>query len=172
MDSITPVVQLLDNQHITYLKDSGDYVDTDGCVQWVVYSLYQHNVRPEFTKQEGLLTVGLFHGPIMGLSTDLGYEFEDAYDQLNFVDLDLLLCGDIHKRQQFTLPNGGHAIMVGSLIQQNFGETVKHHGYGIYDVTTDEYTFHDLPNEQPFLHFRINDIKDIENETEEHVNLG
>jgi DNA repair exonuclease SbcCD nuclease subunit len=172
MDSITPVVQLLDNQHITYLKDSGDYIDTDGSVQWVVYSLYQHNARPDFTKQEGLLTVGLFHGPIMGLSTDLGYEFEDAYDQLNFVDLDLLLCGDIHKRQQFTLPNGGKAIMVGSLIQQNFGETVKHHGYGIYDVTTDEYTFHDLPNEQPFLHFTISDIKDIENGEEVHVNLG
>jgi len=172
MDSITPVVELLDNPNITYLKDSGDYVDTDGNIQWVVYSLYQHNVRPEFTKQEGLLTVGLFHGPIMGLSTDLGFEFEDAYDRLNFNDLDLLLCGDIHKRQQFTLPNGGKAIMVGSLIQQNFGETVKHHGYGIYDVQTDEYTFHDLPNEQPFLHFSINDIKDIEDGKETHLNLG
>jgi DNA repair exonuclease SbcCD nuclease subunit len=170
MDSITPVVQLLDDPTIVYYKDSGDYIDEN--IQWVVYSLYQHNSRPEFTKDESKLTIGLFHGPIMGLSTDLGYEFEDAYDQLNFVDLDLLLCGDIHKRQQFTLPNGGHAIMVGSLIQQNFGETVKHHGYGIYDVDTNEYTFHDLENEQPFLHFRINDIKDIENETEEHVNLG
>ena len=170
MDSITPVVQLLDDPTIQYYKDSGDYIDDN--IQWVVYSLYQHNTRPEFTKDETKLTIGLFHGPIMGLSTDLGYEFEDAYDQLNFVDLDLLLCGDIHKRQQFTLPNGGHAIMVGSLIQQNFGETVKHHGYGIYDVQTNEYEFNDLPNEQPFLHFRINDIKDIENETEEHVNLG
>ena len=170
MDSITPVVQLLDDPTIVYYKDSGDYIDEN--IQWVVYSLYQHNARPEFTKDETKLTIGLFHGPIMGLSTDLGYEFEDAYDQLNFVDLDLLLCGDIHKRQQFTLPNGGHAIMVGSLIQQNFGETVKHHGYGIYDVDTNEYEFHDLQNENPFLHFRINDIKDIENETEEHVNLG
>ena len=42
----------------------------------------------------------------------------------------------------------------------------------ILNVETNEYTFHNLPNEQPFLHFRINDIKDIENETEEHVNLG
>lgn len=170
LDSISPVVELLDDDDIQYYKDSGVYVDEN--IQWVVYSLYQHNARPEFTKDESKLTVGLFHGPIMGLSTDLGYEFEDAYDQLNFVDLDLLLCGDIHKRQQFILPNGGHAIMVGSLIQQNFGETVKHHGYGIYNVITNEYEFHDLPNEQPFLHFRINDIKDIENETEEHVNLG
>jgi len=172
IDSITPIVELLDNKNITYLKDSGDYLDTDGNIQWVVYSLYQHNVRPEFTKQEGLLTIGLFHGPIQGLSTDLGFEFEDAYDRLNFVDLDLLLCGDIHKRQQFILPNGGKAVMVGSMIQQNFGETVKHHGYGIYDVETDDYTFYDLPNESPFLHFKITDITDIDNEKEELLNAG
>ena len=170
LDSITPVVELLNSPHISYLKDSGGYIDEN--IQWVVYSLYQHNARPDFQKQDGLLNVGLFHGPIQGLSTDLGFEFEDAYDKLNFVDLDLLLCGDIHKRQQFVLPNGGKAIMIGSLIQQNFGETVKHHGYGIYDIETDEYEFHDLQNESPFLHFSIKDIKDIENGEEVHVNLG
>ena len=170
LDSITPVVELLDDDHIKYLQHSGVFKDDN--INWIVYSLYEHNQRPEFTKDEGKLHVGLFHGPIQGLSTDLGYEFEDAYDQLNFVDLDLLLCGDIHKRQQFTLPSGGKAIMVGSLIQQNFGETVKHHGYGIYDIETDEYEFHDLQNENPFLHFSIKDIKDIENGEEVHVNLG
>jgi len=170
LDSISPVVELLNSTYVKYYRDSGEYLDEN--IQWIVYSLYQHNARPEFTKDDSKLTVGLFHGPIQGMSTDLGFEFEDAYDRLNFVDLDLLLCGDIHKRQQFTLPNGGKAVMVGSLIQQNFGETVKHHGYGIYDVTTDEYTFHDLQNEKPFLHFKITDIKDIENEKEELVNLG
>jgi DNA repair exonuclease SbcCD nuclease subunit len=170
LDSITPVVELLNDDHIQYYQHSGVYKDEN--INWIVYSLYEHNARPEFTKEEGKLHVGLFHGPIMGLSTDMGFQFEDAYEQLNFVGLDLLLCGDIHKRQTFTLPEGGKGIMVGSLIQQNFGETVKHHGYGIYDIKSDEYTFHDLQNEKPFLHFRINDIKDIENETEEHVNLG
>jgi hypothetical protein len=106
------------------------------------------------------------------MSTDMGFQFEDSYDQLNFVGLDLLLCGDIHKRQTFTLPEGGKGVMIGSLIQQNFGETVKHHGYGIYDIETDNYSFHDMDNEQPFLHFKINDINDIENEKEELVNLG
>ena len=170
MDSITPVVQLLDDPTIVYYKDSGEYMDNN--IQWVVYSLYQHNARPEITKDKTKLTVGLFHGPIQGMSTDVGFQFEDAYDRLNFVGLDLLLCGDIHKRQTFELPEGGKAIMIGSLIQQNFGETIKHHGYGIYDVETNDYTFHDLPNEQAFLHFRINDIKDIENEEEELINLG
>ncbi len=169
MDSITPVVELLDNQHISYYKDSGVYSDDN--INWVVYSLYQHNVKPEYEKNDSFY-VGLFHGPIQGLSTDVGFQFEDAYDQLNFVGLDLLLCGDIHKRQTFTLPEGGKGIMVGSLIQQNFGETVKHHGYGVYDMETNEYTFHDLPNEQPFLHFKIKDINDIENEKEEFVNAG
>ena len=171
LDSITPIVELLDmDGEIKYYKDSGMYSDDN--INWVVYSLYQHNQRPEFTKEEGKLHVGLFHGPIQGMSTDLGFQFEDAYDRLNFVDLDLLLCGDIHKRQMFTLPNGGKGIMVGSMIQQNFGETIKHHGYGIYDVEEDAYAFIDLPNEQPFLHFSISDIKDIENEKEELLNLG
>jgi hypothetical protein len=49
---------------------------------------------------------------------------------------------------------------------------VKHHGYGIYDVETNEYEFHDLQNENPFLHFKISDIKEIENGEEIHVNLG
>lgn len=169
VDSITPVVDMLQNDKIAYYKDSGVYEDEN--INWVVYSLYQHNQRPEFEKGDGLY-VGLFHSPIAGLSTDTGYEFEEGYSPLNFVDLDILLCGDIHKRQVFELPDGGRAVMVGSLIQQNFGETVKHHGYGIYDIENDKYDFHDLKNDQPFLHFSINDIKDIENESETLLNIG
>jgi DNA repair exonuclease SbcCD nuclease subunit len=96
VDSITPVVELLDNKNIVYYKDSGDYIDEN--IQWVVYSLYQHNVRPEFVKDNNKLTVGLFHGPIQGFTTDLGFSFDDAYDKINFRDCDIVLCGDIHKR--------------------------------------------------------------------------
>jgi DNA repair exonuclease SbcCD nuclease subunit len=170
LDSITPVVELLNNPNINYLKDSGPFLDEN--IQWVVYSLYQHNERPSFEKIDGILNVGLFHGVIQGMSTDVGFKFEDGYDRLNFVDLDLLLCGDIHKRQLFTLPSGGKGIMIGSLIQQNFGETVRHHGCGIYNVENGDYTFHDLENERPFLHFSIKDISDIENEKETLLNLG
>ena len=169
LDSITPIIELLNNKNIVYYRDMGVYKDED--VNWVVYSLYQHNQRPDF-KNDGQFHIGLFHGPIQGLSTDLGFEFEDAYDKLNFVNLDLLLCGDIHKRQTFKLPSGGLGIMIGSLIQQNYGETVKHHGYGIYDKTTNNYTFHDIESEQPFMHFSISDIKDIEDEKEELLNIG
>lgn len=167
LDTITPLVELLDNPNIVYYKDKGVYSDEE--VKWVVYSLYQHNERPEFTKEDGFY-VGLFHSPIQGMSTDLGFSFDDGYDTLNFVDLDLLLAGDIHLRQAFKLPGGGDGVMIGSMIQQNWGEGVKHHGYGMFDMGTRKYTYHDLPNEQPFLHFRINDIEDIENDTETLVN--
>jgi len=168
LDTITPVVDLLQRSNVVYYRNKGVYDDYN--VKWVVYSLYQHNERPEFTKEEGYYYVGLFHGPIQGMSTDLGFKFDDGYDRLNFVNLDLLLAGDIHLRQTFELPSGGQAVMIGSMIQQNFGEGVKHHGYGMFDMETKKYTFHDLPNEQPFLHFRINDIEDIENDTENLVN--
>jgi DNA repair exonuclease SbcCD nuclease subunit len=169
LDSITPVVELLNNDNIVYYKDKGVYSDEN--IDWVVYSLYQHNERPDF-KADGKFKVGLFHGAIQGMSTDLGFKFEDGYDRLNFVGLDLLLCGDIHKRQTFKLPGGGLASMVGSLIQQNFGETVKHHGYGIYDMESKKYDFFDLPNNQPYMHFTISDINNIQDEKEELVNAG
>jgi len=170
IDSITPVVELLNDPNISFYKDSGVYEDDN--IKWVVYSLYQQNQRPNFKKNTDHLYVGLFHDPIQGMSTDMGFKFDDGYDRLLFNDLDLLLCGDIHRRQKFLLSNGGNAVMIGSLIQQNFGETVKYHGYGLYDVESNEYTFHDLKNEQPYLHFRITDIKDIENGKEQLLNLG
>jgi DNA repair exonuclease SbcCD nuclease subunit len=170
LDSISPVVELLNSSNIVYYKDGGVYKDDN--LNWVVFSLYEHNQRPIYTPEKGEMYIGLFHGPIQGLSTDLGFQFEDAYEPLNFHGLDLLLCGDIHKRQIFKLPGGGKGVMIGSLIQQNFGETMKHHGYGVYDVEDDDYTFVDIESIQPFMHFKITDIKDIENEKEELLNLG
>lgn len=173
MDSISPVVELLDNPMIQYYKSSGLYIDLN--INWIVYSLYQHNQKPIISDtNNGNINIGLFHGPIQGLSTDLGFMFEEGYDKLNFADCDLVLCGDIHKRQIFDLPNKANkGIMIGSLIQQDFSETIKHHGYGIYDVESDKYSFHDLPNDRPFMNFKINDINDIENGKEiQIINIG
>lgn len=63
-------------------------------------------------------------------------------------------------------------IQIGSFLQQGYGESIKHHGYGMYNVLTDEYTFNDLTNEQPYLHFKITDIKDIEDGKEILLNIG
>jgi hypothetical protein len=61
-------------------------------------------------------------------------------------------------------------VQVGSTVQQNFGESITKHGFGIYDLNTEEYVFVDLPNPRPFLNFKIKDISDLENGTEKLVN--
>ena len=127
-----------------------------------------------FTKEDGVY-IGLFHDPIQGMSTDVGFSFDDAYDKLNFYGCDIVMCGDLHKRQILYLETDKKKtpiIQIGSFLQQNHGETLKYHGYGMYDVEADNYTFHDLPSEEPYLHFKINDITDIENGKEELLNLG
>lgn len=195
VDSITPVVELLKDRNIIYYKDSGVYEDDN--VNWVVYSLYQHNQRPLFERTNENQYIGLFHGAIQGFSTNLGFSFDDGYDKLNFNGCDIILCGDIHKRAivylenelvikdtelssyhkngwEIKTKNGGFItivkktpiIQIGSFLQNDFAETVANHGYGTYDLESKEYKFFDLPNDQPFLHFSITDISDIENEKE------
>ena len=61
-------------------------------------------------------------------------------------------------------------IQVGSTIQQNYGESINKHGYGIYHVNEDKYEFVDLHNPKPFLSFKINSIDDLVDGTERLVN--
>ena len=167
LDALTPIIESLDNDKVFYYKNSGVYSDEN--IDWVVYSLMEHNIPPVIEKSNNL-KIGLFHGPIVGLSTDIGYTFEEGYDTSRFDGCDLVLCGDIHKRQIFDIPNNKKAYMVGSTIQQNFGETVTKHGYGIFTVSSGEYIFVDIPNRRPFLNFKISSIEDLENGTERLVN--
>lgn len=61
-------------------------------------------------------------------------------------------------------------IQVGSTIQQNFGENISQHGYGVYELEKDDYTFINLPNPKPFLKFYINSIDSLSDGTEKLVN--
>ena len=168
LDSLTPIINSLNNPDIIYFKDRGIYEDEN--VSWCVYSQFQGNIPPDIFDAKGY-KIGLFHGPINGLKTDLGFDFGDeAYDVEKFKGLDIVLCGDIHKRAEFKIPNGKRGIMIGSTIQNNMGESVTNHGYGVYEIDKDEYTFVNLPNPKPFLSFHINSIDCLVNGTEKLVN--
>jgi len=62
-------------------------------------------------------------------------------------------------------------IQIGSTIQQNYGENIVKHGYGILDVGTMKYETRDLFNPKPFLSFKINSFEDIINGTEQLTNI-
>lgn len=61
-------------------------------------------------------------------------------------------------------------IQVGSTIQQNFGENISKHGYGVYDIDNTDYQFVNLPNPKPFLKFKIEGIDDLVSGSEKLVN--
>jgi DNA repair exonuclease SbcCD nuclease subunit len=168
LDTLSPIINSLNNNNIVYYKDRGVYEDEN--VSWCVYSQFQGNIPPDIMESKGK-RIGLFHGPISGLKTDLGFEFgEEAYEIEKFDGLETVLCGDIHKRAEFQI-KGGKGYMIGSPIQQNIGESIGRHGYGIYDVETKDYSYVDLPNPKPFLKFSIKSFEDIENGTERLQNL-
>jgi DNA repair exonuclease SbcCD nuclease subunit len=167
LDTLTPIIESMNNDNIVYYKDRGVYVDEN--IDWVVYSLFEHNIPPTIEKSNNI-KIGLFHGPIIGLYTDIGYKFETGYEVSKFEGCDIVLCGDIHKRQIIYLDKTP-IIQVGSTIQQNYGESIKKHGFGIYDVVKDEYSFVDLDNPKPFLKFAINSFEDIIDGKEKLLNF-
>ena len=167
LDTLTPIINNINNDNIVYFTDKGVYMDDN--VKWCVYSLKENNERPNITKEEGTHNIGLYHGTIEGLSTDMGYMFDEGASPEHFDGCDIVLAGDIHKRQIVEIPTG-KLYMVGSLIQQNFGESLKNHGFGVYSVSENEYKFEDVENHQPYLNFKIKDIEDIEKEREKLTN--
>lgn len=169
LDSLSPIIKSLNNPNICYFKDRGVYEDEN--VSWCVYSQFQGNTPPDISDAKGI-KIGLFHGPISGLKTDLGYDFGDhAYDKEKFGGLDVVLCGDIHKREIFEIPNNKKGYMIGSTVQQNYGENLNKHGYGILNIETMEYETRDLFNPKPFLSFKIKSFEDIVSGNEILVNI-
>jgi len=168
LDALSPIISSLNNENIIYYRDRGVYSDEN--INWCVYSQYQGNIPPDITNINGI-KIGLFHGPIQGMKTDLGFDFGDeAYEISKFDGLDVVFCGDIHKRQEFKIQNG-FGYMIGSTIQNNYGENISKHGFGIYDVDSKSYEYVDLHNPKPFLKFEIKSFNDIENGTEQLKNF-
>lgn len=168
LDSITPIVNAINNDKVKYYKDSICYEDDN--VVWCVYSIFEENKRPDiekFKKEFGSdkKYIGLYHAPVTGAITSIGFEFEDSTDLSQFDGCDAVLMGDIHHRQNFKY-NGINIAYCGSLIQQDFGERVDKHGYLVWDVDTLNYTEHNIETNYGYYVFRINSLDDIEEERE------
>lgn len=168
MDSITPIIELMNNENVSYLKESKCYVDEN--VVWCNYSIFEENVGPDIyqfrAEHEGDATyIGLYHAPLVGATTDIGYEFDEGTSLEHFDGCDMALLGDIHKRQIF-YHKGAPVAYPSSLIQQNFGETVSKHGFLLWDVQERSYKEFDIDSRYGFYNFKIKSIEDVDNGTE------
>ena len=173
VDSITPMVQFLPDANINFFKESLCYLDDN--IVWCVYSIFEENKKPnidaarlEFGNDKTY--IGLFHAPVANAKTDIGYEIDHGAGLEIFEGCDIVMLGDIHKRQVFN-HKGILIAYPSSLIQQNFGENVTKHGFLMWDIETKSFTEHDVENRYPFYQFKIKSLEDLENNTEKITNL-
>ncbi len=173
MDSITPMVQFLPKANLNFFKESKCYLDNN--VVWCVYSIFEENATPaiasarlEFGSDKTY--IGLYHAPLLNAKTDIGYDIDHGAGLDIFEGCDMVMLGDIHKRQVFYHKNIPIAYP-SSLIQQNFGENVSKHGFLFWDIESRTFEEHDVNNRFPYYQFKIKSLKDIENGTEMITNL-
>jgi DNA repair exonuclease SbcCD ATPase subunit len=147
LDVLTPIVEALNLPNFHYLRDTQVY--SIGGVDFGVFSIFDNkNNWPVADNLFGNKKIALFHGPVDNSQTDIGYVVSSRHFTTEMFDgYDLALLGDIHKRQQMISPKGCKVVYAGSLIQQNFGETLDKHGFLVWDLDTLTYEEVDIQND-------------------------
>ena len=152
MDCITPVYETFKelgwDYEITYLKHSCIFEDNN--VVFCNYSNYDGNLRPDIEKSleenPDKVHIGLFHDVVQGSTNFFDYDLTQHHEGVTTPDVfkgcDFVMMGDIHKHQviKYKVP----VAYCGSLYQLNFGETVKGHGYLLWDVDTKKFKFKEV----------------------------
>ena len=155
LDNLTPIVDGLD---IHYLINSGVY--RFGNVAFCVSSLVDKKfiTFDQIINPNNIKIIALYHGTINGSKNDKGYIIEDKssfssrFRKLSdFNGFNMVLLGDIHKHQ-YLKPNIAYS---SSLIQQNFGETIKEHGLLEWDIQTEKSIFYPIENKYGFVDIHI-----------------
>ncbi len=150
LDVLTPIIDNLNNPRIHYLRDTGVYNIHN--LTFVVYSILDKKENwPKGETITGENKICLFHGPVNKAVTDIGYVVSSNSFTVDMFDgFDMVLMGDIHKRQTFG-KGYEHVAYAGSMVQQNHGEMLEDHGYLLWDVSTRTFTEHHIHNDYGFL---------------------
>ena len=165
LDSLTSVVEPLNHPNLFYLKESGLFVI--GNILFNHYSVFDDYTKyihasniPKKLINETDVRIALFHGPVQGATTDVGYRVvSKTVSNDSFDGHDIVLLGDIHKFQRLQEHSVNYnkpvIIYPGSMIQQNHGESLENHGYVMWDIKHREYTHVELPNDYGFFTVEI-----------------
>lgn len=178
MDTLTAIFDTAGFDNAVLLDQLTDYESgtmVDDNIIWTLYSIHDDYRRPdiESAKEEAPdnIVVGLFHGPVVGSQVNNGTVMESGIDGEVFEGCDVVMAGDIHKRQ-ILKKKGVQIVYPGSLIQQNFGETVTQHGYAVWDLTKKilKPKFIDLDTTYGLYDFSIESVEDVDNDNEKLMN--
>lgn len=174
-DTLTALFQTAKFTNSTFIDarlgyESGCLVDDN--ITWAVYSIYDDYQRPDIEnyQKDGQTIVGLYHGMIVGATLNNGCVADSGINGNTFDGCNCVMAGDIHKRQVIRYGNT-NVIYPGSLIQQNFGETISQHGFAIWKIPELSYEFIDLETDYGLFDIEINNIDDIDNDKEQLINF-
>jgi DNA repair exonuclease SbcCD ATPase subunit/predicted MPP superfamily phosphohydrolase len=156
VDSIEAICNALPKIHV--LKHTGIY--TINGMYFVFNSLFDLKFIHRDDVHTDLPVYALYHGSLVGASMDNGTLIRSPrskkYPVLSDFDgYDAVLLGHIHKFQKIR----PHIAYAGSLIQQNFGETVMHHGMLLWDTTTHTSIHTEISNPYAYVTLTIDDGK-------------
>jgi DNA repair exonuclease SbcCD ATPase subunit/DNA repair exonuclease SbcCD nuclease subunit len=153
MDALSPLLSGTTFANPVHLyKESGIYYDDASKVAFGVFAINDEENFPYEIKDrhEDYTYVALFHGALNNAQTDVHYTLKTKHTVKMFSEYHIAMLGDIHK-QQYLSPRVAYS---GSLIQQNFGESLDK-GYMIWDTETGESKFVKVPNEYGYYTIRI-----------------
>ena len=162
-DVLSPIVDLVQqiNPRIHYWKKSGVY-DLGGC-KFGFLSVFditkdnKPNVKnlPKAKDIDGEHKIAVFHGGVGRFEVDTGlWMSDDNVNANNFAGYDMVLLGDIHKRQ--FIDDNERIAYPGSLIQQNFAEAPEH-GFLLWDVDKRKSEFIQIENDYGYKTIRVED---------------
>ncbi len=156
LDVLTPIVDALDLPNFHYLRDT--QVHTIDDVDFAVFSIFDNKDNwPKADTLTGKTKIALFHGPVDNSQTDIGYVVSSRHFTTDIFDgYDMALLGDIHKRQELISPKGCKVVYAGSLVQQNFGETLHSHGFLVWDLDTQTFEAVDIENDYGYYTLDVN----------------
>ena len=154
IDPLTPIQKLMKN--VYYFKYTGIYNFEN--ISFVVQSIFDMDfIKSNSVKTNKDYKIALYHGMVQGAKVDNGFELGFDLENKLFDGFDCTLLGDVHKKQ---LLNGNIAY-AGSLLQQNFGETLDDHGYLIWDLVENKIESIDIKNKKGFVKFIVQENKII-----------
>jgi DNA repair exonuclease SbcCD ATPase subunit/DNA repair exonuclease SbcCD nuclease subunit len=152
LDAISPIISAMNHKRLWYLKDNGIY--HLGGIHFNVMSVF--NSAADYipaSEFEGAYKIALHHGAVDKASTDLGITLSNTHVTTEtFKGHDLVLLGDIHKRQFLNEANTiGYP---GSIIQQNHSEVLGH-GIFVWDIKTSSAEYVEILNDYGYYTFEI-----------------
>jgi DNA repair exonuclease SbcCD nuclease subunit len=176
VDILSTLFEIHPFNNTTFVDKELNY--QSGCIEdngivWCLYSIFSDyeipNIEQIRERYPNHQFIGLFHGPIVGSVSDLGFRMDRGINTEIFDGLDFVLMGDIHKRQLIKSKTGVKCYYPGSLSQLNHGECTDK-GYSIISIPSYKIEYKPVDNQHKYYTFKIESVEDITNNKEVLIN--